>query len=211
MSLKQKLLESAKATQIPEGESGLWRVKKLRLNGAVNVTRHGKAVCLGPGVFTQLFRYTSAQPFETGLGECVMEDSIYELRTHLHFMLKAFGDVLITGLGLGCVVRGTLANPAVKSVTVIERDADVLKLVQPHMPAAVRIIHADAWEWILDSEEQFDCAWHDLWNDTDAGEPHLAIIHQKVIHASLNRVTGFQGAWAWPRQYRKIYAEQNVI
>jgi len=137
-----------------------------------------------------------------------MDDSDRELRTHLDFMLRAKGRVLITGLGLGCVVRGCLANPAVEQVTCIERDQSVLKLVAPYMPKTPRleIIKADALKWCEATEEKFDCAWHDLWSDPDKEEPHLQVNHSHLLAMLADKV-GYQGAWAFPREQKRLWRE----
>ena len=140
-------------------------------------------------------------------GEVVMEDTPFELNNHLDFMLKAKGHVLVTGLGLGCVIRGMLANGHVDHVTCIERSQDVLDLVAPHMPATDRleIIKADALEWTKGTTQRFDCAWHDIWTDRDVGEPHLAQSHTSLIKNCAPKVN-FQGAWAYPRLARTYAA-----
>jgi spermidine synthase len=128
-----------------------------------------------------------------------MEDTPFELRKHLQFMLQARGRVLITGLGLGCVIRGCLANPAVEHVTCIENSPDVLKLVAPYMPTErLSIIEADALEWTALNREPFDCAWHDLWTDRDNGEPHLDLWHTRLIYNCRQQIKR-QGAWAYSR------------
>lgn len=166
---------------------------------------------LPAGNYTQLFRWTEETLHK--IGELVMHDFPDELNTHLNFMLKAHGEVLITGLGLGCVARGCLENPNVKAITVIERDKDVLKLVLPHCfpnhRERVTIIEDDAIEWAkrnvrLGFADKFDCAWHDIWNDPDKKEPHLAILHTRLL-MELGKNIPMQGAWAYPREYRKRF------
>ena len=132
-------------------------------------------------------------------GEVVMEDTPFELFTHMEFMLKARGRVLITGLGLGCVIRGILANGHVDHITCIERSQHVIDLVAPHMPTdRLEMVKANALEWTKATTERFDCAWHDIWTDWAAGEPTLAQSHTKLIKHCRPRVN-FQGAWDYPR------------
>ena len=52
--------------------------------------------------------------------EIVMEDSVRELRRHLPIWRHGRGRVLVSGLGLGCVVRGLLVNPEVEHIDVVE-------------------------------------------------------------------------------------------
>lgn len=201
------LLKAAKATNIPEGTSGLWSVKKIRIDrpSLAKNPRDNRLLEIPPGIYTKLMRVTEATMHLEG--EVVMEDSDFELKTHLDFMLRAFGKVLITGLGLGCVIRGCLANPRVKYVVCVERDPDVLKLVSPHMPKGrLTIIVADAVRWANDSKSRFDCAWHDLWSDEDHGEPHLQLQHSHMMAALADRVQ-FQGAWNFPREHKRLWRE----
>lgn len=212
--LKYKLLRAARADSIPEGVSGLWRVHRYTLPVECEVPRsdyfgNQKIITLQPGTYTQLYRMTMATMHK--LGELVMQDTPEELNTHLGFMLRACGKVLITGLGLGCVVRGTLANPQVEHVTVIERDPHVLALVGPHMPdERLTIIKADAVKWVKRNKEHFDCAWHDLWSDPDTKEQHLQISHSALIRALASRVR-FQGAWQFPRNFRRLWRRHNSV
>lgn len=204
MTLKETVLHAAKATAIPEGKSNLWRVRKFTLTKPLCVPRDDdRTVTLPPGTFTQLFKMTTAT-LHTENGDCVMLDTLDELKTHLDFMLRAHGHVLITGLGLGCVVRGCLANPAVKHITVVERDPDVLALVRPHLPVDPRleIVHADAVQFTANDPRSWDCAWHDLWSDMDREDEELQITHGRLIR-NLSRRVGFQGAWQFPSWMRR--------
>lgn len=196
-------IDAMKASDIPTAQRGLWKITRVKLNSPVVAPRHGEKIILDAGIYTQLFRYTTAQPFDIGPGECVMEDSLYELRTHFEFVFRAFGDVLITGLGLGCVARGVRKNPRVKSVTVIERDEDILQMVAPSMPPGIEIIHAEAESWVKSCERKFDTIWHDLWTDEDSGEPNLHVKHMTMLCESHRIANAFQGAWEFPRMFRK--------
>jgi hypothetical protein len=204
------MLLAARADVIPEGEAGLWHVKKFATRGALRKpTTGGREVWLPPGHYTQLWRCTMATMHLNG--ELVMQDTPEELNTHLEFMMRAHGRVLITGLGLGCALRGCLANPRVQFCLVIERDPAVIKLVMPYLPKGrFDIIIADALEWCKDSKSRFDCAWHDIWNDADKGEPHLALLHAQLFGSMKNRVQ-LQGAWNMPRHFRRLFQTANVI
>lgn len=201
--LKALVLAAARADMIPSAQLGLWTVAKLRLALPVNAPRPGgKMVTVPAGHYTQLFRMTG-ENLHTLYGELVMHDFPDELYTHLDFMLKAHGRVLITGLGLGCVARGCLANPRVRHVVVIERDPHVLELVGRYMGhPRLTIIVGDAVEWCKRRPRKFDCAWHDLWSDPDKGEPHLQLTHAKLAVALTPHVK-MQGAWAMSRAFRR--------
>ena len=56
-----------------------------------------------------------------------------------------------------------------KSINVIEREADVIALVGDHyrgLDRRITIHHADAFKWKpRGGGKVFDCAWHDIWDD----------------------------------------------
>ena len=123
-----------------------------------------------------------------------MEDSAFELRKHLPIWMAARGRVLVTGLGLGCVVRGLLAKPEVEQIDVVEIDDDILRVVGPEFAKDPRVTlhHGDALE--IDLAGRFDFAWHDLWTEGDG----LHQLHVALLMRFSNRC-GPQGAWAFPR------------
>ena len=200
------VLSAARAEMIPSAWSGAWCVQKATLKEE-SVTEKG---LLPAGTYTHLFRLTDSTLYNSPPGEVVMEDTPYELRTHLDFMIRAYGRVLVTGLGLGCVVRGLLANPAVEHVTCIENSPDVLKLVRPYMPTErLSIIEAEALTWTAESGQSFDCAWHDLWADRDAGQPHLDNWHMRLMFNCAKQVE-FQGAWSFNRTFKRLLQTKGL-
>lgn len=209
-AMKTAILESARADHIPTGRRGPWSIRRWHQREA-QAHVHGHVV--PPGVYTALCRQTLATlHIDRHPGETVMEDTPPELFKHMDFMLRARGDVLVSGLGLGCVARGLLANPAVRSVTVIEISQHVLELVLPHMRIdRLDVIHADAVEWIQQTERRFDYAWHDVWTDVPSGEEHLAVLHGRLLVATQDKAS-HQGAWAFPRFAKKLYSRKfNLI
>lgn len=188
-ALKVWYLLNMRAEKILSASKGLWTIRKVKPD-----TCH-------PTV-TYLWRMTEGS-LHTEHGELVMADHMPELHSHLNFIQKAEGKILVTGLGLGCVVRGLLAKPQVKRVDVVERDETILELVGEHMPKDSRLhIHkADATKFDFDME--WDFAWHDLWSDPDRAEPHLTVIHSRaMIH--FNEQVQHQGAWAMERYVSRL-------
>lgn len=201
---KSEFIETMKAYSVPTGFSDMWFITKSEITKSLSSVRHGVSVIVPPGKYTFLYRLTSATLYNDPPGEVVMEDTPFELNTHLGFVMQAYGNVLVTGLGLGCVVRGLLLNPDVNSVTCIENSKDVLKLVGPSMPIErLSIIEADALDWTAKNKEKFDCAWHDLWTDREAGEPHLDLWHSQLFRNCRSTVN-HQGAWAFDRNAKKF-------
>lgn len=204
-----KILAAARAQNIPAGWAGLWFIRKARTTEDQHVTRKsGQVEFLPAGLYTHLFRLTTATMNKNPPGESVMEDTPTELHRHLEFMLKARGQVLVTGLGLGCVARGLLANPNVEHVTIIENSPDVIKLVWPHMNyERMTLVEADALEWTKTNKQKFNCAWHDLWTDREAGEPWLDVWHAQLMFNCIETVER-QGAWNMCRVGKRIIQQK---
>lgn len=76
----------------------------------------------------------------------IMSDTPSEIREHKMAIEDATGDVVITGLGLGCIVSALLAKPDVNTITVVEIDRDVIALTGPYYAdePRVTIVNADA-------------------------------------------------------------------
>ena len=208
--MHKKILENMKATKIPEGVHGLWTIKKYENNPVLNKSYKNRTKKdLPEGTYTYLYRAT-IENLHLEHGECVMEDTPKELNTHLNFVLRAKGNILITGLGLGCVVRGLLFKKDVTKITIIERDKSVLSLVAPYMPKDERlnIVEADAIEWTKNNTENFDFAWHDVWDDKDNDEKPLPLIHSDLM-INLLKTVKRQGAWGMTRIGLSIFSKQN--
>lgn len=89
------------------------------------------------------------------------------------------GRVLTYGLGLGYFVCHALLNPAVESVTVVERNTAVIRLFRHHLapllsrPDRLAIIQADAFDYARHTAPQqaYDGVFVDLWHDVGDGLP----------------------------------------
>lgn len=177
---------------------GPWTIRKRRV-------RPDKRAEIGGAYHTALCRMSWAGIHLTD-GEVVMEDSACELRKHLPIWLHASGRVLVTGLGLGCVVRGLLTKPEVKHIDVVEIDADVLRVIGSEFSRDERVAlhHGDALT--IDLPGRWDFAWHDLWTD---GDVHLQRLHAQLF-VRFNKRAGRQGAWAFPRDVARTMPWQPL-
>ena len=148
--------------------------------------------------YTLLKKLSLARLHLTDPCEIVMEDSQEELRKHLPIWRNAQGSVLVNGLGLGCVVRGLLANPRVERITVLEKDKSILRIVGHEFASnpRVELILGDALKFPLKGR-RWDYAWHDI-HVFDGDKPHLSVLHAQLIIRSISHV-GRQGAWGMPR------------
>lgn len=188
-------LEAARVPRSLEPqEFGLWQIERRRFHNENGPSEFWRGRWLD---YTLLRRWTLASLHQQ-LGEIVMEDSEGELRRHLPIWLAARGRVLKTGLGLGCVVRGLLANPDVEHVDVVEIDGDICRIIGAEFAGNPRVtIHQDdALTWDF-GDRRWDYAWHDLHSFDDR---HLQLMHMDLIRRFLPAVGGRQGAWAFPRE-----------
>jgi hypothetical protein len=137
----------------------------------------------------------------------VMSDTPTEIREHADAIAEAEGDVLITGLGLGCIVSALLAKPEVNTITVVEIDKDVIALTAPYYEdeERVKIVNMDALAAAKVFKElgvYFDYAWHDIWShiaDRNLYDDALAEhgISYETMFDTWDECCALQGAWAW--------------
>jgi hypothetical protein len=101
----------------------------------------------------------------------------------------AHGDVVVCGMGLGWAALALAARNTVKSVTVIEHDADILALhaeldlaaqLAPAQRDKLRIVEADALEWR--PESKVDCLLADIWQPLidDVRLDHTRLMQENI-------------------------------
>ncbi len=91
----------------------------------------------------------------------------------------AHGDVITFGLGLGYYAYMVARKPRVRSITVVEKSAEVIELfkkcVLPYFenPDKLTIINADAFEYAehIMPTKHYDVAFVDTWRDASDGAP----------------------------------------
>jgi hypothetical protein len=187
---------------VPEGISGGWTVKRFevteetakfsRLRAAIGHSRE----YVDAGWYTKL-----CNPY----GTIVMSDTLAEKDDHAHAVAIAYGQVLITGLGLGVVTQACLLKPDVKKVTVIELEQDVINLVAPHYQSMfgdrIEIFCANAYTWPIPKGSKYDTAWHDIWNHIcgDNWED------MKRLKRHYQRHVKWQGCWCEVETRRRVY------
>lgn len=187
---------------MPNGEFGPW---VIATETAAMFARDFLGFPSGdePLPYTVLGRMTLAtmhQPY----GDIVMEDSPREIRRHLPLLLAARGRVLVSGLGLGCVVRGLLAKPEVEHITVMELDPHILAAVGPEFEGNPRVWlrEGDALTLQWSPHAWWDFAWHDVWTE----EGSLDVLHAELL-ARYEKHCGRQGAWQFNRVAKRIWPD----
>ncbi len=95
------------------------------------------------------------------------------------------GRVLVAGLGLGLVTGELLKNVDVDSITVVERNKDVIGLIRPFLPDAIdvefSIVNKDFFDFIneVGNDKEFDRIIVDIWV-TGSIEETLRVLNDEV-------------------------------
>ena len=150
---------------IPEGKYGVWAVEKFSISDSearfenMKMAFHGCRRHVIPGTYTKLTRN----------GRIIMSDTPAEKCDHFTAVLKATGDVLIAGLGLGMVLNAVAMKPDVSSVTVLEIADGPCELVWPTYVRKygdkIQLIKTDVHKWEPPKGARWDTAWFDIWDD----------------------------------------------
>ncbi len=195
-------LPEYRASDVPAGCSGEWAILKVDLPARPTpIDSRPECFRHRPGRYTELRQ--GGVTFMTDL-----HDEWWTQRTAIERARQVGGSVLVTGLGLGLVVEAMLAEPGhalIEQVLIIERSADVITLVAPHLLAAggerVQVIHADAYTWRPAPAMRFETVWHDIWPDPLAADVDCQIEALRNHHSPWADWQGF-----WPEDYRRALA-----
>lgn len=176
---------------IPEGQIGPWKIQRFEISNFEATLFSIKAMHsplkrgrILPGTYTKLVHDRRG---------IVMSDTPDEMLDHVEFVRHATGHVMIAGLGIGMVLRAVLAKPDVTRVTVVEMDADVIKLVSPHYQNdRITIIHSSIFDFKVPKGTRYDAVWLDIW-DTIGGDnlPEMTKLKRRF-----SRHTNWLGCWA---------------
>jgi hypothetical protein len=179
---------------IPEGRSGNVRVEYFEVSekdhqSTLLRSLFARESPVFPGKYVRLY-----------VGSCLMmSDTQMEQRSNYEILRQARGDVFIAGLGIGLILAPILANPEVTSVTVVEKYAEVIKLVEPalrKLPGAEKltIVQADVLEWKPPKGQTWDVLYFDIWPDICVDNlEEMATLHRRF--ARRKRPGGWMDSW----------------
>ena len=169
------------AVAFPEKRLGRWQMTHMRYEPYELFVRDD-LLCLEDGreiprlgCFAEAFTY----PAVLQDGREWMTVTPNEMATMQPAIDAAHGDVVAMGLGLGYFAFMAGRKPDVRSVTVVERDGEVIELFSRHIlpqlicREKIRIVQADAFAFAADTLPGMgaDLAFVDLWHDTLDGAP----------------------------------------
>ena len=202
---------------VPEGRRGHVAVEHFEVSESASrltALRGGRGY-VPPGKYAALRLGTDWQR------ETLMSDTPYERRTNTKVVQHATGRVLIAGYGLGMILTAVLKKPDVQQVVVVEKDADVLALVDP----AIRThVGARAEKKLIVLQDdifiarqrfggrgqlggRFDCIYFDIWGDvsTDALAEMTALT--RTYRALKRSKESFMDCW--DREWLRYRREQE--
>lgn len=178
--------------RIPEGEHGAARVVHDTPDDFTRLRARISGMPLYAEKYTRLF-----------IGDQLwMTDAEFEWRSNLGFIVNAYGDVLIAGLGIGLILQPLIDAPDVLSITVIERSADVIALIGPHYQTPkLTIIEADAYMW-TPPKKAYNVIYFDIWPDVPNSDNREEISGLKKRYRAALKKGGRSYAWCEERARR---------
>ncbi|MEK6906514.1 MAG: hypothetical protein AABW81_02740 [Nanoarchaeota archaeon] len=79
---------------------------------------------------------------------------------------KCSGDVLVARYGFGIIVKSLIKNKKVRSITIAEKNKEVIDELRKNDKIIGKIIINDFYN--LSENKKFDCIVGDIWQDIDA-------------------------------------------
>lgn len=176
------------------GASGRWRIHP---GGALV---HDYGYHSGPCMLAMLpslsRKCESAGDDDDGPWETWMSITPLEVESQELGYRHAFGHTVVMGLGMGWIAANCALNPAVNRVTVVERDAEVIRLIEASgafdaLPETARrklaIVAGDALEWRPGAEDAVDFLYADIWLNL-AERSALADVRRMQAHVGAQQV-----------------------
>jgi hypothetical protein len=181
----------------PVGESGSWAIEEFEVSESAAQFHNLRCTIKGrlgrliePGHYKRLLRGNGT------FRKTIMSNTPAEVADHERFFVRAKGNVLMAGLGLGVSLEAILTqigNEDLLHVTVIELSDDVIKLVGPTFEndPRVEIIHADIFEWTPPKGMVYDAVWFDIWDDICSDN----LKEMKRLHRKYNKKALWHDSW----------------
>ena len=133
-----------------------------------------------------------------------MSDTPQEMFLQYEAYNNARGKVLVGGLGLGMYISMIAKKPEVTSITVIEKEKDIIKLMNFKHPK-VKIVNADIWKYLKKTKDKFDYAYVDIHYSTGAMEYINTVLPMReIFNKRFSKIpVDFWGEEEMKSQYRE--------
>ena len=101
-----------------------------------------------------------------------MSNDPFEVMTNQIFFEKSKGDVLIFGLGLGWIIFPILDRDDIKSITVVEKNTEIIEFVgdvlsKKDLKNKLNIIEGDVYDYHNYLDKKFDFIYFDTYDTPD--------------------------------------------
>jgi hypothetical protein len=129
--------------------------------------------------------------------DVMISDTFMEKETGFDFVQAAHGDVLIAGLGIGMVLMAVQDLPSVSSVTVVEKEREILNLVVPQLPLRNKtvIVPEDIFDYAKHPYlPKWDTIYFDIW-DNICGDNWEEMKKLHRMFRSKLRKGGWMSSW----------------
>lgn len=198
---------------IPEGERGNVKVQHFTVSEEASRFSNVRAsISSFRGEYVEPGRYARLIVD----GKVMMSDTLMEKSTNSLAVHQANGDVLIAGMGLGVMLIPVCQKPEVRSVTVVEKSADVIALVEPHVRAylgedakKLTVIEADIFQFPLKKGQKWDTLWFDVWADICESNLDEVTTLKRKFARRLNRENPKCWVQAWQEEYLRYLRRQS--
>lgn len=174
------------AKVVPAGVSGDAEVMHIHNSKTVQVKTWHHHPPVRPGIYCSLF---------IG-GELFMSEAPTEWITSRPVMENAQGRVLIAGLGIGMILPSILSNPRVEHVTVVEKSADVIKLVAPHYAhPKLSVVNCDINGFV--ALVRYDVCFLDIWAKVSVTNlPEMLALEKKARRSWMRNKNSWIHSWS---------------
>ena len=133
---------------------------------------------------------------------CIMSNVPMEEYTNKDFIINAFGDVLIGGLGIGMIILPLQDKSNVKSITIVEKNKDIIYMIsnQLNFNSKVSIVNDDIFTY-KPINNKYDCIYIDIWNyvNSDVYNDEMKPLknkYRKYLKSKKDSPNRFISCWA---------------
>jgi hypothetical protein len=137
----------------------------------------------------------------------VMSDTPDEKRDHYDAVLKATGNCLIAGLGIGMVLNAIALKQSVEHIDVIEISQEVIDLVSGYYdklyPGKITFHCVSIFDYKPVKGMKYDMAWFDIWDTLcEDNLEEMATLHRKY-----GKCATWKGSWG--KEYLQYQRRRN--
>jgi hypothetical protein len=203
--------QSKYTVDIPEGVSGDYSIIHCHNLNYEDWPGIFPNYVLAKKEFPEIEKYTLL--VKQGYSYPFMQDSYAEFEEHQWLWDNASGDVLIGGLGIGMVNEALILKDEVTSVTILEKEQDVIDLVWEHCAKDDRftLIHTDAETWEIPEGSNWDTIFLDCWTFDNTTHHSNWKTHMDSKYSPYTNKLGYYGFWRGLDNYYEINKETGIL